>query len=215
MRECENNGCLFRYPVLEQERPAAACPRCGEATRLASERYLRQEASPTTADQPGPLVVALLDNIRSVFNVGSMFRIADGSGISHLHLGGITPTPEHPKISKTALGAERTVPWSYHANGLHAAQRLRATGCQLWAIEENGAQTTSLFTPALVDGRPIVLIVGNEVAGIDPDILALCDRVLAVPMQGQKRSLNVAVAFGIAAYAVRCGGCPSLEQKGV
>lgn len=205
MRECENNGCLFRYPVLEQERPAAACPRCGGTTYLVSERYLRQEAIPTMTSQPGPVVVALLDNIRSVFNVGSMFRIADGSGISHLHLGGITPTPNHPKMGKTALGAEHAVPWSYHANGLGAAQMLQTAGCQLWAIEENGPQTTSLFIAAPATERPIALIVGNEVAGIDPDVLALCDRVLAIPMQGYKRSLNVAVAFGIAAYAVRYG----------
>lgn len=214
MRECENTNCLFRYPVLEPERPAIACPRCGNATRLVSERYLRQEVRPNAARRAGPMVAALLDNIRSVFNVGSMFRIADGSGMAHLYLGGITPTPDHPKMSKTALGAEQTVPWSYHANGLHAAQRLQAANYALWAIEENDAQTTSLFAAAPADERPIVLIVGNEVAGIDPDILALCDRVLAIPMQGQKRSLNVAVAFGIAAYAVR-GGCLGLAQNGV
>ncbi len=210
IRECENRDCFFRYPVLEKERPAALCPRCGSMTRLVSERYLRQEANPGGSSQPGPQVVALLDNIRSVFNVGSMFRIADGSGISHLHLGGITPTPHHPKMDKTALGAEHSVPWTYHANGLHAAQMLQASGCQLWAIEEDGSpdsqsQTNSIFTAALPSYHSIALIVGNEVAGIDPDILALCDRVLPIPMQGHKRSLNVAVAFGIAAYVVRYG----------
>lgn len=79
IRECENRVCFFRYPVLENERPAALCPRCGSMTRLVNERYLRQEANPGATSQPGPQVVALLDNIRSVFNVGSMFRIADAA----------------------------------------------------------------------------------------------------------------------------------------
>ncbi|GAB4150580.1 MAG: hypothetical protein Fur0021_13320 [Candidatus Promineifilaceae bacterium] len=203
IRECENRDCFFRYPVLEKERPGVLCPRCGRMTRLVSERYVRQEANQAVTSQPVPQVVALLDNIRSVFNVGSMFRIADGSGISHLHLGGITPTPEHSKMGKTALGAERTVPWSYHVNGLQAAQKLQAANYRLWAIEENGPQVNSLFTAAPAADRPIVLIVGNEVAGIDPDILTLCECVFSIPMQGQKRSLNVAVAFGIAAYTMR------------
>lgn len=204
IRECKNDSCLLRYPVLEQERPTAICPRCGGTTHLSSERYLSQENRATPGIQNGPVIAALLDNVRSVFNVGSMFRIADGAGITHLHLAGITATPNHPKMRKTALGAEQVVSWTYHPNSLRAAQVLQAAGSQLWALEETHSRTDALFASIPVVQGPIVLIVGNEVAGIDPALLTLCDRVLAIPMQGHKRSLNVAVAFGIAAYVLRC-----------
>jgi tRNA G18 (ribose-2'-O)-methylase SpoU len=140
-----------------------------------------------------------LDNIRSIFNVGAIFRIADGVGLSQMHLCGITATPEHPKVVKTALGAEQSVPWQYHPNALDAAQALRAAGYQLWAIEGHPrAQPLSAVQAA--PAEPIALLAGNEKAGVDPALLSLCDRILHIPMQGRKRSLNVAVAFGIAAY---------------
>jgi tRNA G18 (ribose-2'-O)-methylase SpoU len=151
----------------------------------------------------------LLDNLRSVYNVGSIFRTADGAGIRHLHLCGITPPPDHPKIAKTALGAEKSVGWSQYKNGLETAVSLQQRGFQLWAIEET-AQSDPLFTAAHpADNSPILLIVGNEIAGVDPEILALCDRVLHIPMAGHKKSLNVATAFGIAAYVARYGRIPS------
>jgi tRNA G18 (ribose-2'-O)-methylase SpoU len=159
---------------------------------------------PWPAAQPnGPIVEALLDNIRSVYNVGSIFRTADGAGLRHLHLCGFTPSPDHPQTAKTALGAEQAVAWTPYRNGLDTAVTLQERGCQLWAIEDS-PQAESLFaTPIVPDGSPIVLVVGNEIAGIDPELLARCDRVLRIPMQGYKKSLNVATAFGIAAYAVR------------
>ncbi len=147
-----------------------------------------------------PPRVALLENIRSIFNVGAIFRIADGAGMQHLYLTGITATPEHPKVAKTALGAETAVPWSYYPNGLEAAQALRAQNFQLWALE-GGSRAVSLFSLRNEElTRPVALVAGNEVAGVDPGILELCERVVYIPMQGSKRSLNVAVAFGIAAY---------------
>ncbi len=150
-----------------------------------------------------PNVLALLDNIRSIHNVGSMFRTADGAGISHMHLCGITPSPDHPKLSKTALGAELAVPWTQHRNGVDAAKSLREQGYRLWAIE-GGLKGHALFEAAPdLHGPPIVLAVGNEVCGIDPGILDQCHRRLWIPMHGNKRSLNVAVVFGIAAYLMR------------
>lgn len=159
--------------------------------------------NPRAANPPGPEGAALLDNIRSSYNVGSMFRTADGAGLSCLHLAGTTPTPEHHGVAKTSLGAEFSVPWEYHRNGLEAAQQLKDAGYQLWALEV-GSQSVPLFEalPA-PDNPPILLVVGNEVAGIDPGILAICDRFIWIPMQGFKRSLNVATAFGIAAYHLR------------
>lgn len=153
----------------------------------------------------GPTVEALLDNIRSCFNVGSMFRAADGSGLSHIHLCGLSPTPDNPKVSKTALGAEISVPWTQHLDGLTAVNLLKQRSYRIWGLE-GGPRSQSLFSLGrLLAGSPILLVVGNEVSGIDPGILDLCDRVISIPMEGFKRSLNVAVAFGIAAYFLRFG----------
>jgi tRNA G18 (ribose-2'-O)-methylase SpoU len=103
-------------------------------------------------------------------------------------------------VAKTALGAEKNVSWIYYNNAVDAAARLKAKGYCLWGIE-GGEQAESLFEEtADLPEEPILLIVGNEVSGIDPGLLALCDRVLAIPMYGRKTSLNVEVAFGIAVY---------------
>ena len=141
--------------------------------------------------------------MRSTFNVGSIFRSADGVGLQQLYLCGISPTPAHPKLRKTALGAESIVQWSYHANALHLARDLKANGHQLWALEEH-PRATSLFqvefTAQPSQFAPITLVVGNERAGVDPDLLALCEQIICIPMRGSKQSLNVATAFGIAIY---------------
>jgi tRNA G18 (ribose-2'-O)-methylase SpoU len=151
------------------------------------------------AHQPLPLEV-LLDNLRSVYNVGSIFRTADGAGVRQIHLCGISPTPKHRKLAKTALGAAEAVPWTVQLNGLQKAVALKEQGYQLWALEES-PHAESLFDVTIqADDPPIALILGNEVIGVDPGILAQCDKVLYIPMVGQKESLNVAVAFGIAVY---------------
>ena len=135
--------------------------------------------------------------------LGAIFRTADGAGFRNIHLCGITPTPDHPKIGKTALGAENILPWICHRNSLQAARKLKKEGAVLWALE-NSPNSVS-FYQAIVDipEAPLVLIVGNERAGVDPELLALCDQVLWLPMHGIKESLNVAVAFSIAAYSLR------------
>ncbi len=131
-----------------------------------------------------------------------MFRSADGAGVTHLHLAGITATPAHPRLAKAALGAHETVRWTYHPNALHAAQALHAQSYRLVALEPS-AQGPAPFAPGLSDR--LVLVVGNERAGIDPGVLALCDAVLSLPMSGRKTSLNAAVAFGIGVYYLRYG----------
>jgi tRNA G18 (ribose-2'-O)-methylase SpoU len=134
-----------------------------------------------------------------------MFRTADGAGVRKLHLAGITTTPEHPKAAKTALGAESVVAWKYHRNAVDAAFELREEGAQLWAIEDTPQATPLFDTTAELPGSTIVLVVGNELVGVDPGILEACERTVRIPMQGVKRSLNVAVAFGVAAYYLRFG----------
>jgi tRNA G18 (ribose-2'-O)-methylase SpoU len=155
-------------------------------------------------EPPQPLrrLSALLDNIRSAHNVGAIFRTADGAGLRELYLCGFTPTPEDvPAIAKTALGAERSVPWSYHPNAVALADDLRAKGARLIALERLPKATPIYrFRAEPPDERPWVLVIGNERAGVDPGLLERCEDVIALPMAGEKVSLNVAVAFGAAAY---------------
>jgi 23S rRNA (guanosine2251-2'-O)-methyltransferase len=167
------------------------------------------DAKPDT----GTPVEALLDNIRSTYNVGSMIRTADGAGVRRLHLCGITPTPDHPKVSKTALGAEYAVPWVQHWDAVEAAAGCKQQGMHLWALE-GGPGTDSLFEmlPNL-PGTPILLLVGNEISGVDPGLLELCERRVAIPMQGVKESLNVAIAFGIAVYFLRFGATRHFDRR--
>jgi tRNA G18 (ribose-2'-O)-methylase SpoU len=150
-----------------------------------------------------------LDNVRSVFNVGSIFRSADGCGIATIDLCGITPTPEHSAMKKTALGAEKTIAWRHHKSSLDCAQELLRSGKILWALEyTQDSQTLEEALPLRPSGE-LVLALGNEVTGIDPGLLTLCERTIHIPMRGQKASLNVATAAGIASYALcRPGDAP-------
>jgi tRNA G18 (ribose-2'-O)-methylase SpoU len=153
----------------------------------------------------GQLVVeGFLDNIRSAYNVGAIFRTADGAGVRHLHLAGITPTPYHPRIRKTALGSEQAIPWTHYRNGLDAVEEMRGRGYKLLGLE-NSPDASSLFDCYEINKvkEPVLLIVGNEISGIDPGILNLCHQVFALPMLGSKASLNVEVTFGVAAYFLR------------
>ncbi len=131
-----------------------------------------------------------------------MFRTADGAGLRHMYLCGYTATPENLKVGKTALGAEQALAWSHHPNGVDLARTLHAEGKYLVALE-GGERAQHLFHPKSQTFAPMVLVVGNEVAGVDPDILALCDQVVSIPMIGVKESLNAAVAFGIAVYTLQ------------
>ncbi|MDX1413166.1 MAG: TrmH family RNA methyltransferase [Candidatus Promineifilaceae bacterium] len=200
-RQCEWEECQFRFPVQVDMPRANRCPTCGSDTYLVGEPAYVQ--SHKDDEQTRPAFEALLDNIRSIHNVGSMFRTADGAGISHLHLCGMTATPAHAKLAKAALGAQEKVAWSYSSNGVETAVKLKGRGYALWAIE-SAPNSQSFFAAdhERVNSK-MVLIVGNERAGVDPGILAICDRIFYLPMYGYKNSLNVAVAFGIAAYYLR------------
>ena len=203
MRQCVEKECHFRFPIAEESTLGHSCPKCGGKTRMINVPYAAHQVEIGKFVPEGAEVEAMLDNIRSVFNVGNMLRTADGAGISHMHLCGITPTPNNPKLAKTALGAERSVPWTQHRDGLAAAVFLKKQGLCLWALE-GGSRAESLFDLRVdPQGPPIVLVVGSEISGVDPGILEHCERVLCLPMQGVKNTLNVAVAFGIAAYFLR------------
>ncbi len=203
IRLCSSPLCEFRFPVEIENSHARTCPKCGAETIVAVEISPQPPFQIPVSDPQTPILEALLDNVRSTFNVGAIFRTADGAGFRHLYLCGITPTPQHPKIAKTALGAEINLAWTYSPNSLTTAKKLKGEGNQLWALEF-APHAVSLFDA--VQDRPassIILIAGNERTGVDPELLALCDRIIWIPMQGQKESLNVAVAFSIAAYTLR------------
>lgn len=202
--QCLDEACRFRFPAEQAAIAALICPRCRGELAVAAEAA-GEKFAPQMPPAAGRSLVALLDNIRSVHNVGSMFRSADGAGISRLHLAGITATPEHPKLNKAALGAQESVQWVYHPNGVDAAVALRADGYRLVALERlSPAAGQPLFLAEETSDR-LALVVGNERAGVDSGILALCDAVFTLPMIGQKSSLNAAVAFGIAVYYLRFG----------
>jgi len=199
--ECTTPSCRLRFPLDKQQQMGKYCPRCGGKLRETPA-----EAEMTSAENhwavPTRRIFGVLDNIRSAYNVGGIFRTADGAGVAHLYLCGITPTPKaHPELTKTALGAEKVVPWSAHANALIVAESLRKEGVFLLGLERR-ADTIPLqaFSSARLDGQSVGMIIGHERAGVDPSLLAKCDEVVSLPMVGGKASLNVGVAFGIAVY---------------
>jgi tRNA G18 (ribose-2'-O)-methylase SpoU len=144
-------------------------------------------------------VEALLDNIRSAWNVGSIFRTSDGTGVKKLYLCGITPTPENSKVGKTALGAETNIAWEKSNNGVLLARELKSKGYILWALEDLTEAVPLFQMEVYSEVPPILLILGNEVCGVDPGIIEICHKVVSIPMLGKKQSYNVAIAFGIAA----------------
>jgi len=142
-------------------------------------------------------VVFLLDNVRSMYNVGAFFRTADAAALESLVLGGITAYPPKRAITKTALGAEETVPWTHHREILPAALEYRRQGYELAAVE------TSLHSVDLFDWRPrfpVCMVFGHETDGVKPELLAACDTHVRIPMLGRKHSLNVATAAGVVAF---------------
>lgn len=146
-------------------------------------------------------VVLLLDNIRSANNVGSIFRTADAFAIEHLYLCGITATPPHRDIMKTAIGAEATVSWSFHEETHKVARQLKAAQWKLYAVEQSD-DPTWLQQLTLQPTDKIALILGNEVNGVDQSVMDLCDGALEVPQFGTKHSLNVAVCTGVVCWEV-------------
>ncbi len=145
-------------------------------------------------------VFAILDNIRSVWNVGSIFRTADSVALGGLYLCGMTATPPRPDIEKTALGATKSVPWDYWSDSVAAARHLKDQGLPLIALEqtERSVSWDSFDFPF-----PHCFIVGHEVNGVDEELLDLVDHVVEIPMAGVKHSLNVAVSFGVLAFEIR------------
>ena len=164
---------------------------------------------PDELDRPSPAalhalprhpLVVVLDRVRSAYNVGSILRTADAARAAHVYVTGYTPTPEHRKVAKTALGAEDTVPWSVEADAAVLLDRLRAEGHTLAALEQTDRPASIGEVSAAQ--FPLALVLGNEVDGVQQALLDRCDLAIEIPQYGAKHSLNVSVAFGIAAFGL-------------
>lgn len=147
-------------------------------------------------------VKLILHNIRSLYNVGSLFRTADSALLSEIIMCGFTPYPPRKEIEKTALGAVDTVPWRYFTDIKEAIHTVRNEGYKIAALEI--CSKSRPYNQFSIEDFPICIIAGNELTGIDDDVIKMCDFALEIPMFGVKHSLNVSVASGISVFeAVR------------
>jgi tRNA G18 (ribose-2'-O)-methylase SpoU len=150
-------------------------------------------------------VVLILNDIRSVYNVGAIFRTADGAGVSKIYLVGVTPSPidrfgrKRKDVAKTALGAEETVPFECAEEILPVISKLRANGFKIVAVEQD---EKSVDYKKIKFSPKMALIFGNEVGGLPKNVLEKCDKIAEIPMKGNKESLNVSVAVGIILFRV-------------
>lgn len=142
-------------------------------------------------------VIAILDNVRSLHNVGAIFRTADGVMLEKLYLCGITGTPPRKEIAKTALGAEELVPWEYHEDAVDLIKKLKSEGVMIIAVElVHGSKKYADYSYTF----PVCFIFGHEVEGISDEVMELVDDSVEIPMLGRANSLNVATSFGIIVY---------------
>ena len=176
---------------------------CGSSLSASGIPFSNDKTPANQLQKPISKLSLLLDNLRSTLNVGSIFRTADGAGVAHIYCCGTTPTPEHPKIKKTGLGAEGFVSWSYHRNALDVPGLL-FPGTAIVALEATKNSVDLITAIRQTDwSKPVLIIIGNENSGVDPELLKISQHILSLPMMGSKTSLNVAVASGIAIYALR------------
>lgn len=153
------------------------------------------------ASEKLPLVV-VLDDVRSLYNVGSIFRTCDAFRVEAMYLCGITACPPHPEIHKTALGGEDSVDWQYFPSAAEAVEKLHADGYFVYAIEQ-AEGSTMLQDLRLEAGRRYAIVLGNEVKGVHQEVVDGCDGCLEIPQRGTKHSMNVAVAAGIVIWTFR------------
>lgn len=143
-------------------------------------------------------IVVVLNNIRSLYNVGSIFRTSDALGISKIYLCGITGTPENPRLAKTALAALNAVSWERKSSAYRTVRQLKRQGYYIVSLEIS-EKSKPIYR---VKNRPLALVLGHEISGVESRILNESDEILNIPMSGVGTSMNVAVAYGISAYAL-------------
>lgn len=161
-----------------------------ELTNCSVAQYKEQDKLP---------IAVLLDNVRSMYNVGAIFRTGDAFLVKEIILAGITGVPPHPEITKTALGAEESVEWRHVSDAVAETAAMKGNGWKICVLEQtHNSVMLQNFTP--VEGERYLLVVGNEVDGVDQRIVDMADVVLEIPQRGVKHSLNVSVSAGIAMW---------------
>ena len=182
----------------------------GEMHRLTVEEFHAAEKLPLTV---------VLDNVRSLNNIGSIFRTSDAFRVEHIALCGITATPPHREIHKTALGAEDSVSWSYHEDAAACLRALKERGYRIYAVEQVddsikldclnvsmfdcvSADASAINTIRQSSNQAIAIVLGNEIEGVQESLLPLCDGSLEIPQYGTKHSLNVSCAAAIVIWEV-------------
>jgi len=146
-------------------------------------------------------VVVVLNSIRSSYNVGSIFRTSDGAMIEKLYLCGYTPHPPKKEVLKTALGSQDSVSWEFEEDSVQVVKQLKSKGYTICALEQTDSNIS--YSELQKSNLPLCLIVGNEITGVNQELIDLCDVTIEIPQFGIKQSLNVAVAYGIAIFELR------------
>ena len=163
-----------------------------ELNRLSPEEFKESDKTP---------LVLVLDNVRSLNNVGSVFRTADSFLLESIYLCGITGTPPHKDIQKTALGATDTMDWKYVEHTLEAVKSLQEKGYLVYAIEQ--AENSIMLNTFTVSAQSkLALVLGNEINGVEQDVINQCNGVIEIPQSGFKHSLNISIAAGIVCWEV-------------
>ncbi|GGE33041.1 MULTISPECIES: RNA methyltransferase [Sphingobacterium] len=163
--------------------------------KLSMDQLNRVDVDTFKSQEKTPVVI-VLDNVRSMHNVGSAFRTADAFAIDRIVLCGITATPPHREIEKTALGATQSVTWTYEKSSIDAIKNLKEEGFEIYAIEQtNNSISLETFEP--LPDKKYAVVFGNEVHGVEEEIIALADGTLEIPQFGTKHSFNVSVTIGI------------------
>ena len=159
-----------------------------EMKRLSLEEFQQAEKMP---------LIVVLDDVRSLYNVGSVFRTADAFRVEAVYLCGITATPPHQEIHKTALGAEDSVRWRYFKTAEEAVAELQKDGYKVYAVEQAEGSTKAPLKPLPLGEGAYAVVLGNEVKGVHQSVIDKCDDCLEIPQFGTKHSMNVSVTAGI------------------
>ena len=168
--------------------------------KLTTEEMGRMSVEEFRESEKLPLTV-VLDNVRSLNNIGSVFRTSDAFRVEHIALCGITATPPHREIHKTALGAEDSVEWSYHEDAAECVRGLKEKGYRIYAVEiAHNSIKLDAMTQLRNNALKIALVFGNEIEGVQESAMELCDGALEIPQYGTKHSLNVSCAAAIAIW---------------
>ena len=168
--------------------------------KLSMQQLGRMSVDEYKSSEKSPLII-IADNVRSMHNVGSIFRTSDAFLVEKIYLCGITPTPPHREIQKTALGATESVDWQYAENTLDVINQLKKEGWTILALEQT-TNSVMLDELKVEKGEKIAIVLGNEVDGVNQEVINLCHKAVEIPQFGTKHSFNVSVSCGIMLWQV-------------